>query len=313
MSGRATVALDNAALVKNRSAGYGGAILVSGDSQLRVNDSVFADNSAHGDGGAIAFWYGKGDIQGSGFRANSTRLIQSGGAIYVGIGVDLSVRNSSFSGNSAGYGGALASEVWTPGGIIASRTTLRHVTLVDNGIFVDEADTGFDLYNSIIAGAVLGHCAGPLNESVGNLIEDGSCGAELSGEALLGERTGWPPWHPLLDGSPALDGGHPRYCLPIDQIGTPRPQGGGCDIGAIESTSAIPGANARPGDLHAARPDHRRQHRRPLPSLPGWRRRRYHRHGARLQAAAGAAQDHQRHHPGRRGFHHRRQSQFPHI
>ena len=31
-----------------------------------------------------------------------------------------------------------------------------------------------------------------------------------------------------------------RFCPATDQIGTPRPQGGGCDIGAIESTTAIP-------------------------------------------------------------------------
>ena len=249
MRGGAQVALSNVAFRENRSAGYGGAILVSGYSRLRVEDSMFLDNSATGDGGAIAFWYGRGDIHGSGFRGNSTRGIQIGGAIFVGIGVELEVTNSSFSGNSAGKGGAIGSEVWTPGGAIASRTTLRHLTLVDNigqAIHVDEGDKHFSLYNSIIAGKSPGHCAGPLNESIGNLIADGSCSPAARGDPLLAEAIGAPIHFPLLDGSPALDAADPRFCPDVDQIGTRRPQGAGCDIGAIESTTATPAATPIP-------------------------------------------------------------------
>ena len=55
---------------------------------------------------------------------------------------------------------------------------------------------------------------------------------------MVGELTGSPGWFPLLDGSPALDAADPAHCLETDQTGTPRPYGGGCDAGAIESTTA---------------------------------------------------------------------------
>lgn len=52
--------------------------------------------------------------------------------------------------------------------------------------------------------------------------------------------TSQPAHFPLLDYSPAIDAAAERFCLATDQIGAPRPQGGGCDIGAIESTTALP-------------------------------------------------------------------------
>ena len=246
---RSALIVNNSHFAKNSSAGYGGAILVSGKSRLRVHNSSFSDNRADGDGGAIAFWYGTGDISRSSFVDNSTRLIQTGGAIFVGIGVELEVTNSTFSGNSAGRGSAIGSEVWTPGGIVASKTRLTHVTMIDNGgqaIDVHKADQNFNLYNSIIAGASPGHCAGPLNENIGNLIADGSCAPAVRGDPLLAEMSGAPAYFPLRDGSPALDAAEARFCPETDQLGAPRPQGGGCDIGAIESTTAIPAPTSVP-------------------------------------------------------------------
>ena len=52
--------------------------------------------------------------------------------------------------------------------------------------------------------------------------------------------TGEPAWHPLGDGSPAIDAADPVYCPEADQRGTARPYGAGCDIGAIETTTAVP-------------------------------------------------------------------------
>ena len=57
---------------------------------------------------------------------------------------------------------------------------------------------------------------------------------------MLGELTGSPAYYAPLDLSPAVDVAVAEYCLETDQLGTPRPQGGGCDIGAIESTTAQP-------------------------------------------------------------------------
>ena len=85
-----------------------------------------------------------------------------------------------------------------------------------------------------------------MNENIGNLIKDGSCAPAASGDPMVAEKTGSPAYYALLDGSPALDAANARFCPEADQIGTPRPQGGGCDIGAFESTTAIPAPTAVP-------------------------------------------------------------------
>ena len=41
-------------------------------------------------------------------------------------------------------------------------------------------------------------------------------------------------YHPLLQGSPAIDSADAAYCLTTDQLGNPRPRGAGCDVGAVE-------------------------------------------------------------------------------
>ena len=95
--------------------------------------------------------------------------------------------------------------------------------------------------NSIVVGdAAFPACAGGLDENVGNLSPDGSCSVKPGADPLLDELAGSPAYRPLQDRSPAVDAGDPAFCLETDQIGTARPQGGGCDIGAIESTTARP-------------------------------------------------------------------------
>ena len=77
-----------------------------------------------------------------------------------------------------------------------------------------------------------------LNQDVGDLIEDGNCFAEISGDPMLGDlvepEVSSPAYLPLLEGSPAIDAAHPAYCRKTDRVGTERPQGGACDILAIE-------------------------------------------------------------------------------
>ena len=246
MRNRGELKVNHAVFLSNASNGGGGAIAANGG-KLNVYNSSFSNNRAIGDGGAIFFWYGTGVISNSSFVSNRTRRQQIGGAIFVGIGVELDVTNSTFNGNFGGHGGAVGSEVWTPGGPIPSKTTLTHVTMINNaaeaaglGIWIDDDDKNFNLRNSIIASAIIGGCRGPLNENFGNLIKDESCAPAASGDPMVAEKTGSPAYYPLLDGSPALDAADPRFCPDADQVGTARPQGGGCDIGAIESTTAIP-------------------------------------------------------------------------
>ena len=232
----------------------GGAINVF-RSTLTINNSSFVKNRAEGTGGAISIYQSTAVIRNSSFVGNVTGGSQAGGAIFVGQGVTLDVTNSTFSGNSAGMGGAIATRRHPLDASFGSRTTLTHVTMVDNragrdgySISIDPSDVNFKLRNSLIVGTkgpyrVEGSsCLGPLNENIGNFIEDGSCASPAGGDPMLAEMSGAPAYFELLDGSPVLDKADQRFCLETDQLGTPRPQGGGCDIGAIESTKARPAA-----------------------------------------------------------------------
>ncbi|MDE2777659.1 MAG: hypothetical protein OXI77_17160 [Chloroflexota bacterium] len=254
--------INNLTLTKGNGVDYlpglGGSAISADRSTLTVNNSSFVGNT----GSAIVLWRSTSEINSSSFLVNRKQY-GYGGAIYVGQGVTLDVNNSTFSANHAASGGsALATNVSTMRGIIPSRVTLTHVTIVASrvagkglgfNIWIDENDRNFKLRNSLIIGEKSPYrketssCQGPLSENSGNFIEDGSCASMAGGDPMLGEMTGSPAYFPLLDGSPALDAADARYCTETDQLGRPRPIGAGCDIGAIESTTAMPVPTPVPG------------------------------------------------------------------
>lgn len=229
----------------NNSANWGGAIMMLGSyARLTVRGSSFSGNRAREYAGAI-YAIGEATVSGSSFVANSAS--DSGGAL-VASNVNLDISNSSFHDNVASYnGGAIF--------FFGGDTTLTHVTMTGNRLSsgysyagsalakqANNADEGpVRLRNSIVLGASgIAACAGGLDENVGNLSTDGTCSVKPSDNPLLDALTGSPAYRPLRDRSPAVDAGDPAFCLETDQIGTARPQGGGCDIGAIESSTARP-------------------------------------------------------------------------
>ena len=240
----ASVAIRNSKFIDN-SAQNGGAITMFGrDSKLTVFDSSFIENKTFGlfgvggSGGAIDMRTGQLNITGSSFESNQAG---SGGAIRTGGSGEVRINNTTFSGNSASSLGGVLMAGWPP-------TTLTHVTMLNNrgrenhqygaghAIWIHRQNTGFYMRNSIISGDKLDeNCIGRISQSVGNLVLDSSCASSTSGDALLGQLTGAPAWHLPQASSPAIDAADPRYCLATDQAGTRRPQGGGCDIGAIET------------------------------------------------------------------------------
>ncbi len=246
----------------------GGGAIFNGAGQLSVADSSFARNLAERDGGAIKN-YGDRDypnaqlsITGSTFAGNIARLT-SGGAISSNDYGSVDILNSSFTNNQANlFGGAVSSfgDLRVANSTFASNLaesragaifvfsagapTFAHLTVANNlskeggGIFVRYKDTALNLYNSIIFGNDGGDCGGQLNQNSGNFIADGSCNPAISGDPLLGalveHEDGSPAYFPLLPESPAIDAADPEHCTATDQIGRPRPQGNGCDIGAVE-------------------------------------------------------------------------------
>ncbi len=238
--------VNNSVFSGNRTENSGGAIDLAGDSLtenvaerrrspgsgLIVNNSYFYNNSW----GAIS-----DNTNATTTISNSSFIENRGGAVSVYGNTNIS--NSTFSGNHGGFFGVTLS--------VNGNATLTHLTMIDNirpkGSYEDRGHTlavspyseAVHLRNSVIVGpAGVRLCWGRLSSNIANFIADGSCAAAMSGDALLGEING--AHHPPLDGSPILDAADPRFCPDTDQLGTRRPHGEGCDLGAIESTTALP-------------------------------------------------------------------------
>ena len=236
----------------HNSANWGGAIY--NWEELSISDSAFSHNSAELSGGAInnlgelsivnsSFSHNSAELSGainnlgelsivnSSFNHNSAD--RSGGAID--NGGELSIVNSTFSGNSADTGGAISNWV-------------NELSVSNSAFSGNSADTGgaifnweeLSLINSIIAGNGGDTCYSrvELKQNINNLVQDGSCSPVFRGDPKLGAlvvpEDGSPAYFPLLVGSPAIDAADDDYCPSTDQIGTERPQGAGCDIGAFE-------------------------------------------------------------------------------
>ena len=230
----AQVAIENSTFSDNEAFRGGAIATTSDDVRLTVKTSSFLRNNSGNYGGAIFANASRVDVARSSFQKNQAGY--GGGAIST-YGGRISASNSTFEGNSARVGGALE--------VFDAEATFTHVTIMvsvsfNRGYAIHRSGGVIKLRNSIVGGQ--GHnssCTNGLTEARGNLSQDGSCALlEARLDPLLGELTGSPAWYPLLDGSPALDAADPEFCLETDQIGTARPQGGGCDIGAIESTTA---------------------------------------------------------------------------
>jgi predicted outer membrane repeat protein len=232
----------------NTAAGHGGAIRTS-NVQSTVADTTFQGNNAVGGGGAVAALSSL-SVRSSTFVENWTP--GAGGAIR-GDG-SIAVSNSTLLENDAGdVGGAIAS---------AGDLSLVHVTVVGNdapiGASVGVSTPGARLTTF---GSVL-HTGGPDNcELVGavtvsfgyNRSSDMSCplliGTDVRGadDAQLGPLAdnGGPTFTMRPDeGSPLVDAIPVGSCIPIDQRGSARPIGTGCDIGAVERAAPHSG----PGD-----------------------------------------------------------------
>jgi hypothetical protein len=259
----------------SNTAGFsGGGISVFNDGvTLTVIDSTFASNRAgtftsDGEGGAIDLNYlynSIGTVSGSTFVGNSS----GGGGGAISNGSTLTVTNSTLTQNTAGFnqaGGAILGRYYASTSFVRS-TTLKHVTIAGNtaslgGGLYNETGTTMTVQNSIIANnqgySPTVDVGGVFVSQLYNLVR------------MPGNSTGWDPnfdrfnTDPLLfplgnyggltQTMPAATGGFVIDEIPsangcnganvtVDQRGYTRPQGTGCDRGAVEK---IPGATSTP-------------------------------------------------------------------
>jgi len=138
--------LSNVTMIGNSATGGGGVLAT--DSQMLISASRFVGNSAMQCGGVLATRVNL-TVEGSSFEAN--HVINGGGAVCSTDFFALSVTNSQFSGNSAGYGGALyldTSLVSTPALVSSSNFSLNHAATTGGAI---DANTNLVLTNDMFS------------------------------------------------------------------------------------------------------------------------------------------------------------------
>ncbi len=232
----------------------GGAISSGG--KFILNQSRFEGNSADGNGGAINFfWPAYNAISRTSFVNNQATL---GGAIMVEQIAGVSVVASTFTNNA---GSAL---------YLISQTT----NYVGWSTFIQTPMGGTSLYLSnssitlegVIFGGVGTHC-GFFRASIADtytISNDASCGLDGEGSQQNVSDLGLGPlttttingveqsYFPLVEGSLAINGSLETCDTTADddtdsdpdQLGTPRPQAGKCDIGAFELVNNAPAVEA---------------------------------------------------------------------
>ncbi len=217
-----TLTIDDSQIDNNTALGSGGGIAVNPDNTVTVTQSAITRNDAGTEGGGVAS-AGTFDLVNSTVSTNTAGTI--GGGIHSGTNGALTSTYSTIANNSAvTEGGGLR--------LIDGSTSLEGTILYGN-----TAGSGAD-------------CSGTVTSAGYNLVGDRAApcaytadatDAPLAADPLLGPLTsGSPEYHPLLEGSDAIDAGGPCV-LTEDQISTLRPIGPACDIGSIEGVSQAVG------------------------------------------------------------------------
>jgi uncharacterized repeat protein (TIGR01451 family) len=189
---------------------------------------------------------------------NTARPSNGGGGVSLNITGNATANNWTVAGNTAV---APPSGVAVGGGINVTGGTLKlnHATVTDNSASGNADDlhtsgTGaITVQNSIVAGSSASGavpCAadgGPIASAGHNIDLGTSCHFTATGDRSntdprLGPLTSNTTFDPfalgtraLLYASPAVDAADAPNCPADDELGTLRPQGVACDIGAIES------------------------------------------------------------------------------
>lgn len=271
--GSGLVTMRNVTITGGYASGNGGGIFTAG--AVTVTDSMISENRADAAGGGIA---SQGVITLVNSTIDSNVSSGIGGGISVGpASLGLTMTGSTVSNN---VGGGIGTEANTPsvsvtvvnstitgntngptslgGGIFsAGSTTLVYATVVSNtaGAFGNIDTDTLESFGSVVAkGGV--NCLATTTSHGYNFSDDASCHFT---DPTDRENAGDPQLGPLADAggatrtlvpepvSPVIDAIPPGSCeaggasgITIDQRGITRPQGPGCDIGAVEVEVATP-------------------------------------------------------------------------
>ncbi len=228
-----TLLVKNSRIEKNVGTDYGSGIFSWGT--VSVLNTTFSGNST-GEGALASF--GNATVDSSTFENNT--MTGGGGAIYNELNTTLDVTNSTFAYNTADQGGAIHAR----GVTTISNSTFAYNSATYLGNAVHAWKGSLLLYNNIMtsnSGGAARECedseSAAATVSVNNLIDDGSCGASLTSDPLLGplaDNGGSTLTFAIPQSSPAFDAGDDATCTTTDQRGISRYQGSHCDIGSYE-------------------------------------------------------------------------------
>ncbi|MEI6043549.1 MAG: choice-of-anchor Q domain-containing protein [Chloroflexota bacterium] len=278
----AMLTVNKSSFTNNRAFDSGGAIYNASPIKASVTESTFAGNMAPSGGGiyngtsallsiinsaftnqvsVISYTGGGGaalfngtnataNVKASTFSGNTAG---SGGAIY-NLGVELNLTNSTVSGNSTsgGQGGGLYNA--GSGVFLLNSTFTGNSAASGGGNIYNNVPYQVSLSNTIVANSGSGgNCIGYIGDWGSNLrwpATDGSCVGGIADPLLgpLANNGGPTKTHALLPGSPAINSGSGWYCTTLsenlDQRGAKRILYGQtdmwCDIGAFDTTLNLP-------------------------------------------------------------------------
>jgi CSLREA domain-containing protein len=241
---RGDLTVKESVLLANQTSKVGGAL--DNASTALIVDSTIQENNASAGGGI----FNEGSLQLRNSLLLGNFADHTGGALD-NTG-DATLSNVTISGNSVSDDpGAAGGGVFSDGVL-----TLLNVTINANSTGIENKYQA-RVKSTIIANSTAGdNCTGQTNlTSEGNNLDSGnSCSFDSAGDladtppllGALSENGGLTLTYPLMDGSPAIDGGDDLDCPEIDQRGAFRPADGDndgvetCDIGAYEHLGAFP-------------------------------------------------------------------------
>lgn len=201
---------------------------------VSISESTFDNNKAGREGGALVNNKATVTLSRSTVSGNQANI--TGGSMINNNNSSLTITNSTLSGNkTAGTGSAIINSN-------NSSLSLTHTTIANNGGKGVNNQSALLLVNSLITNSGAEDCrnTGFTILKGHNLIEDGSCGATLTGSAKLGlllDNGGLTLTHALLNPSPAL-GAADTQCSDDDQRAIARSQPR-CDLGAFERVPGV--------------------------------------------------------------------------
>lgn len=246
LAGRNAVVRIEGGRIRGNKGSLGGGVYNAG--QLIMRDLTISDNFAvNSTGGGLENYGGNALMIGVTFSGNSS--LRGGGAIGNGDGGSVDLQNSTLSGNDV----RVAGDPFFGGGAIfnyESFVNMINSTLVDNVGVAEEAivfpgNSGqLSIYNTIMVSRGGDNCRGMPSVNISySLFDDDTCKYtsgtgniyEFAFVGELADNGGPTLTHMIASFSPAINTGD---CLfEFDQRGVERPQGGACDIGAVERRS----------------------------------------------------------------------------